>query len=268
MRRIQIYQWDHWFFLSFHNNSSDYLLKVYNWNEQQQSTILSSFFWGYCFSQILASEIAQRYGPKILLLIASIVCSVLTLIMPYSASIGMNWFICCRVLQGFSQGVFYPCTHMMLGRWIHPSERGILTTFAYAGTQFGTIVTMIVSGWLASTSAGWPSIFYVSGGAMLLWSLVWTFLGCNAPSQSKFISENERKFIESADGSSQSKNSQRVPWRDILASVPVWALVITHSGQCWAYWTLLTQTPKFLRDVFQFNIKEVIYSWSFDWWDF
>lgn len=59
----------------------------------------------------------------------------------------------------------------------------------------------------------------------------------------------------------QSMNSllqkPNIPWKHILTSLPVWALVFTHFGQNWGFYTLLTQMPKFLKDVLRFDLNEV-----------
>lgn len=161
-----------------------------------------------------------------------------------------------RALQGLFQGSIYPCVHMMLGKWAHHSERGKLTTLTYSGTQAGTVITLGVSGLLASSSMGWPSIFYITGGTTLIWSGIWYFYGSSSPNDSSIISNEERIFIETGSGSASERN-MKVPWSEILRSPPVWALLIVHATQCWGFWTLLTETPSFLKQIFHFDIKTV-----------
>ncbi len=48
-----------------------------------------------------------------------------------------------------------------------------------------------------------------------------------------------------------------MPWKMIFKSVPVWALVITHFGQNWGFYTLLTQMPNYLKNVLNFDLKSV-----------
>lgn len=143
----------------------------------------------------------------------------------------------------------------MLAKWVHPTERGLLTTITYSGTQLGSVVMLAISGILASSPMGWSSIFYVSGATTFLWNILWMLLGSNSPSQCARINNEEKKFIESMPGSSHQQLS--TPWSKILTSVPVWALIIVHSTQCWGFWTLLTETPSYLKDVFDFDIKTV-----------
>lgn len=70
----------------------------------------------------------------------------------------------------------------------------------FTGAQFGTVIAMPASGYLAESMLGWPSIFYVFGAAGILWSIVWFFIGANSPAQHPTITVDEKKFIESSLG--------------------------------------------------------------------
>lgn len=216
---------------------------------------MSSFFWGYLVAQIPVSQLAQHFGAKILLTIASIICAILTLITPWAASIDWKFMLLTRALQGLFQGFYYPCVHTLLSKWVHPCERGRLATFTYSGTQAGSVVMLAISGVLAESSMGWPSIFYFSGGATLIWTVIWILFGSNTPATCSRISIEEKKFIESMPGACHTR--LKTPWLSIICSKPVIALILVHAAQCWGFWSLLTETPSYLVDIFKFNIKTV-----------
>jgi MFS transporter, ACS family, solute carrier family 17 (sodium-dependent inorganic phosphate cotransporter), member 5 len=118
---------------------------------------------------------------------------------------------------------------------------------------------LAVSGVLASSSLGWPSIFYFSGSAGLVWVIIYYFYGASSPSECQDkISEEERQFIESSLSASGGHDSStiRTPWKKIFTSVPVIALVIAHSAHNWGFWTMLTEIPSYMKSVLHFNIKE------------
>ena len=69
------------------------------------------------------------------------------------------------------------------------------------GAQAGTIIAMAVCGALASSSIGWPSIFYIFGAMGILWVVLWFFLGADRPGTHKFISKEEQAYIETNLGS-------------------------------------------------------------------
>lgn len=231
--------------------------KEYNWGESTRSLLLSSFFWGYILSNVPASQLAQRYGAKLLLVMSLSVCAVMTIISPLAASAGWEYLCAVRVILGVAQGFVYPGCHILLARWIHPSERGFLSTFTYSGTQLGTVFMLAISGVIASSSIGWPGIFYVSGGMSAVWAVLWLCFGCETPSESRTITEAEKRFIESAQGCATASAKKTTPWLAILKSIPFWAILIVHCAQNWGYWTLLTEIPSYMKEVLDFDIESV-----------
>lgn len=78
-------------------------------------------------------------------------------------------------------------------------------TFAYAGAQFGTVIALPISGVLAASAAGWPSIFYMFGALAILWSVIFFILGADAPSSYRNISHEEREYIEESLRTTEEK---------------------------------------------------------------
>ena len=75
-----------------------------------------------------------------------------------------------------------------MGKWIPVSERSFLSTLVFNGTQFGTILTLSLSGVLAE-KWGWQAIFYVFGGLSVLIAFSWIFCVYESPSVHPRISE-------------------------------------------------------------------------------
>jgi hypothetical protein len=63
------------------------------------------------------------------------------------------------------------------------------------------------SGALASSSIGWPSIFYIFGAVGILWVVFWVFLGADRPGTHKYISKEEQAYIETNLGSKVSTDT-------------------------------------------------------------
>nr|XP_032810392.1 sialin-like [Petromyzon marinus] len=76
---------------------------VYNWNSKIQGWILSSFFYGYIITQVPGGYLAVRYGGKLLFGMGVMVTTVLTLLTPLAADLGVPWIILVRVLEGIGE---------------------------------------------------------------------------------------------------------------------------------------------------------------------
>lgn len=48
-----------------------------------------------------------------------------------------------------------------------------------------------------------------------------------------------------------------VPWRHMLLSPPVWAIVITHGASVFGYFTVVNQLPTYIESILKYSIKEV-----------
>lgn len=187
-----------------------------------------------------------------------LLCAVLTLVTAPLAVLGWEAVCASRAIQGLCQGCVYPCVHTLLSKWVNPAERGLLASITYSGAQFGVVIMNAISGVIAESSAGWPTIFYFSGGLAILWCAIWFWFGSNSPAEYGYgrITQAEQDYLEQTSGTSQ-KHSLPLPWAKVLTSVPFLALMIVHCGHNFGYYTLLTEIPSFMSHVLKFEIKEV-----------
>jgi MFS family permease len=64
----------------------------------------------------------------------------------------------------------------------------ILVCYDFPGTQFGTVVALLLSGLLAD-EFGWEWVFYFFGILGCVWVLAWTFICHDSPAKHPRISE-------------------------------------------------------------------------------
>ncbi|XP_014212259.1 putative inorganic phosphate cotransporter [Copidosoma floridanum] len=227
----------------------------YDWEAPIPGFILSSFFFGYGITQIPGSMAAHRWGAARFLGPMIGICGLVTIAIPAAARYGdYPLVITCRVLSGFCQGVVTPTLHTLLAKWTPLPERGRFTTFVYSGGWVGNVAALQSSGVLSASSIGWPSCFYFWGGASLVWTAVWYLFGRESPAEHPNIPLDEKLYIESSLGVVETDEPVSTPWRSILTSVPVWALLVTQCTQAWGFWMLLTKIPAYMNDVLNYDI--------------
>lgn len=91
----------------------------------------------------------------------------------------------------------------------------------------------------------------------VLWSVMWFFVVFETPADHPRISAEERNEIESAIGASvKAKKPTYVPWKSILTSPPVWAIILTHGASVFGFFTVVNQLPTYMKYILNFNIKE------------
>ncbi|XP_052760333.1 uncharacterized transporter slc-17.2-like isoform X2 [Mya arenaria] len=228
-----------------------------DWSSTTKSTVLASFFYGYIVTQVPGGMLADRYGGKRVLFVVILLSSVLTLAMPICARTSVILVYVIRVLLGLLTAMTFPAMHAMWGRWAPPLERSKLTTVCYAGTTLGFVATFSTSGVLCEYGFdnGWGSIFYLTGGLGVLWSMVWWYIAADTPSRHPRISGDEVKYIKGLVEYNTEKREGSIPWRAILTAPCLWATLTAHVCNNWTNYTLLTNIPTFMKEVLKFDIK-------------
>lgn len=70
----------------------------------------------------------------------------------------------------------------------------------FIGAQFGTVISMPLSGLLSVSAGGWPSIFYVFGAIGALWCVAFLYWVREDPESDSRMNPEERKYIQDALG--------------------------------------------------------------------
>ncbi|XP_049873033.1 putative inorganic phosphate cotransporter [Pectinophora gossypiella] len=228
---------------------------TFDWSHQRQSVILSSYKWGYLVTKIPGGELSARFGGKVVMVACGAVNCFTSMLLPIAGVYGGWQAVCaCRLIQGLAQGLLLPTIHTLTGKWAPPDERSRISTAMYAGGQLGTALEYLMAGFVASYW-GWQGIFYVNGLILAIWTAIYIVMGSASPLNSKSISAEERIYIERSLGQDDTTKELKTPWLAMLTSIPFLILIVTHVGNSWGYWTLLTELPTYLTKVLGFNIK-------------
>ncbi|XP_063624803.1 putative inorganic phosphate cotransporter [Cydia splendana] len=233
------------------------VFQTYDWNKKQQEMTLFAFFVGYTTMMLPMGILAQKFGGKIPIMVGLAVNGVTSIITPWIPHFA-GWIgVCvCRLLQGATQAAFYPSIHAMLGKWAPLSERGRLSTYVYTGSQFGTIISFQVSGFFCGSPIfGWPSSFWLWGGLALVCFCMLAQFGSASPQQHPTISTEELAFIMGDSAADAVPKKRPTPWKHILTSPAVWALITAHAGSAVGYLFILTQLPLYMNKVLGVDIK-------------
>lgn len=64
----------------------------------------------------------------------------------------------------------------------------------------------------------------------ILWYIVWFWIIDSTPEKDKSISPDERRYIQETIGIC-TKTEINIPWKSIITSVPVWAIITAHFAE-------------------------------------
>ncbi|GAB0100072.1 hypothetical protein DMENIID0001_160550 [Sergentomyia squamirostris] len=224
----------------------------FDWDSKQQGLILSSFFYGYIWTQLLGGYLGSKFGGHYVFGAGIGMTALLTLLTPLAAKSSIYLMVAIRVIEGIFEGVTYPCIHAIWARWAPVYERSRMSSIAYAGSYAGTVVSMPLSGVLAQ-QVSWESVFYVSGSIGCLWCISWLIIIKASPERDPYISPEEKAYIQNSIGDLTNQKIKH-PWKSILTSSGVWAIVAANFAEVWGSYTFLTQLPTFLKDSLNFDL--------------
>ncbi|XP_002166641.3 sialin [Hydra vulgaris] len=226
----------------------------FNWSSRLQGVVLGSFYYGYMFLQIPGGWFAMRFGGTKIFGGAIFLASLLTLLTPVATRYSVWALVVLRILEGLVLGVMLPCNHQIWSLWAPLQERSTLVTIAVAGMNVGTVVTMPLTGLLTKYGfdGGWASVFYCFGLFGIAWFLLWLLVVHATPNSHPTITKDERNYINK---NVIHRRSMRVPWKAMLTSKPVWAVIIGNVASDWGLYTILICLPLFLMDIMRFNVQ-------------
>ncbi len=160
-----------------------------------------------------------------------------------------------RVIIGIAHGVLFPATIALWSVWAVPQERSTLASIGFCGTHLGTSLTMLVGGvFCRYLSSGWMYLFFVSSLLGFIWFILWVSLTAASPNNHKTISDHERDYICNLTGSTGKKRSMSlasIPWKNIVTSKPLNALIITHIANLFGLFFFLTNLGKILTELYR-----------------
>ncbi|XP_073844830.1 putative inorganic phosphate cotransporter isoform X2 [Musca autumnalis] len=230
----------------------------FDWDEKEISYILSSFYWGYVITQFPGGALCKLFGAKLTMGLSTLLSGVLSAVTPVAVTWG-GWqaFCAIRVIQGLFQGMLFPCIHEHLAKWSPLQERNRLGSLSHTGIECGTVLALGITGLIAEGSMGWPGISYVSGGLCFVWCILWFVFANNNATESRFIKEAEKNYIESSMEHADDFHKKKipVPWKAIFLSIPFNALLVARCSEAWGLATLQAQIPSYLHGVLNMEIK-------------
>jgi ACS family glucarate transporter-like MFS transporter len=215
-----------------------YIQNEFSLSLKTMGWILSSFLFGYSLSQIPGGYLADRFGPRKVLIAAISWWSVLTAAtaiaprLPVAHWFGVAYSIAMiRFLIGIGEAPSSPSYTKVVANWMGQTRRGFGSSFNLLGIGLGgaltpVLITFIMQRW------GWRTAFYSCGTLGILVALTWYFFATDRPEQHHRVNRAEIDLI--GRGRSYSTGGTEkipVPWGRILTNRSVIALVLGYFCQ-------------------------------------
>ncbi|KAM7292703.1 hypothetical protein ISCGN_025841 [Ixodes scapularis] len=227
----------------------------FDWDEQVQSMILASFFYGYILLQLPGGRLADRVGGKYPLGAGILVSSAMTLITPFAARIHYGALMAVRFFMGVAAGCCFPAMQAMLAQWVPKAQRTVISSMVFTGSFTGTVIAMTATGVMSDSEflGGWQSAFYVFGFSGCVWCIVWFTYIQNKPTEHP---DSPGFSVSKLSGGNVVRKPALIPWCAILTSPAVWSLTATQWAHTYGSYTLMTELPNYLKNILGFGLTQ------------
>jgi len=238
------------------------MAKEFHLTTIQLGSVLSAFVAGYALFQAPAGRIADRLGPRAVLLFGvvwwAIFTSLITFISPGLTGL-LGAVIATRFLLGVGEAVMYPASNCIVSAWIPVPERGMANGIIFAGVGFGAglappLITYVM------VQHGWRSSFWVSALLGLIVGLVWYVIARDKPAGHPWVSAGEVNYIRA--GIPQKQIGSRAPqlsWAEIIKNHDVQALTFSYFTYGYAVYIFFSWFFIYLNSARGLNLKQSSY---------
>jgi MFS family permease len=193
------------------------------------------FFFGYVLLQIPGGYWATAWSARkiiSLFLISWGVCAV-----GCGLARTFRQFEVMRFLLGVAESGVFPATMVLLANWFPRSERARANAYWTLCQPLAVAATAPFTGWLLG-AYGWQRMLILEGLLPFLWLPVWWFCIRDHPREAKWISAEERSYLETTlqREAAELEPRQRVSLWARLCERPVLVLIAMYFMQnCAAY---------------------------------
>ncbi|XP_065208371.1 vesicular glutamate transporter 3-like isoform X1 [Planococcus citri] len=227
----------------------------FNWSSHEKGIILSSISYGRLFSPV-GGILAGKFGGSTIYSLGILVTSLITFFSPVFLHIHFNIFIIGNMILGAFETFSYASVTQIFSRWAPPDERTKFVSFSAIGTNLGSAISFIVSGWILN-SWNWEALFYFSGVASFVWYWIWLLVVKNDPEDDNRISEEEKNYIKEKVNCNYTNEKLAYPWKNILTCIPFWiTCLIKFSVASYSTITFM-YLPQYLKDTNNIDIKQI-----------
>ncbi|MDM5197302.1 MFS transporter [Fictibacillus enclensis] len=247
-------------------------------NPKTWGQILGYFGYGYMFGALFGGMLADKKGPKFVWIVVGIAWSLFEMGTAFAGEIGLALFggsaiagfAVFRILFGFAEGPTFSTINRTMANWAAPKERGFAASLGLLGTPLGALLTAPIAVALLSFTS-WKTMFIILGVIGLIWIFVWMKVFTDQPEDNPKVSKEElaeirnEKQLLSSEKLVDEKEEEQVPWHHFFRNPTLIMNAIGYFAFQYVNFLILTWTPKYLQDTFDFKLASLLYLGMIPW---
>jgi ACS family glucarate transporter-like MFS transporter len=238
--------------------SGSAIIKEFHLSAIQLGWVFSAFTLGYALFQAPTGRLADRFGPRRVLALATIWWAVflgLTAMAPSSISFALVLLLALRFALGMGVAAIYPAANRVVAGWIPSAERGLASGWIFAGVGVGAGIAPPLITYLL-LHGGWRWSFWVCAAIGLAAGLVWYMVARDRPEQHPWMTPPEAEHIRTGlPQHPAGASTKALPWGTILGSKEVMLVSLSYFSFCYAANIFFTWFFIYLSTVRHLDLK-------------
>ncbi|MEO6972229.1 MAG: MFS transporter [Rhodoferax sp.] len=232
--------------------AAPFIRKEFGLTPTELGVVFSAFAFPYAALQIVGGWCADKFGPRLVLTVLSIIWAAATILCGFAW--GLTSLLMFRFVLGIGEGGAFPTATRAFTFWLPATERGFAQGITHSFARLGGAVTPpIVIGIVALY--GWRESFIALGVLSLLWTALYVWFFRNTPIEHKWITQSELKEIGVDTARMKSTSKGKTPWAEMIRKM--WLVTFVDFCYGWSLWVFLTWLPSYLKDARGFDLKQL-----------
>ncbi|SAL80786.1 MFS transporter [Caballeronia telluris] len=178
-------------------------------DKMQMGELFAAFGLAYSIALVPGGILTDVVGSRVAYAISLVGWSIATFTQGLVSSYHM--LLGSRLAMGALEAPAFPSNARSVTLWFPSQERGFATSVYVMGQYIGTPIFTGLLLWI-STLYGWRSVFFVTGGFGILFSVLW-FRVYRDPSKHRKVNERELQYINEGRSAANQKPREKFNWR-------------------------------------------------------
>lgn len=215
-------------------------------DDRMKGEVAGVFFLGYVLLQVSGGHLANRWSAKKLISLCLIfwgACAV-----GCGLATTFRQFASMRFCLGMAESSVYPATVVLLAHWFPRRERARANALWNLCQPLAVAVSAPFTGWLLG-AYGWQTMLILEGTLPFVWLPIWWFCISDRPREAKWISTEERDFLETTleREAAELEPVKSVSFRERFIRWEILVMIIMnfiHNSQAYGCMTFFTEGLK------------------------
>ncbi|MFD0828837.1 MFS transporter [Neobacillus sp. M.A.Huq-85] len=207
-------------------------------SQTQSGMVISSFWVSSAFMTLFTGWIADKFGSRKVIVIATFIISLFSLLTGMVGSFVA--ILAMRFILGFGDGGLPTGSGVAITEIYNKDVRARAKSFLLAAQAIGGVLALYITGYIADTW-GWRVMFYIVGGVGLVVTLLLSKY-YNPPKVAKTIQEGK---------------IPKIRMKHLYTNKTLWVVVIMYFSYSIAQWGLSSWMPSYLEKARGLNLTEL-----------